>query len=131
LNILDAGALRATFFAHSVDKETERRLGDRDQVFAFLDVDVDCTWALFTEVWCHDFKFGVANPVDLRSFFPFVTYFEEKAPLAWTLMEAFALDDHWDLAGDWTACGFDALDRVGWTYDLRNVESPHIVEPLV
>ena len=52
LNILDAGALRATFFAHSVDKETERLLGDRDQVIAFLDVNVDCTWAVFTKVQC-------------------------------------------------------------------------------
>ena len=94
LNILDAGALRATFFSHSFDKETERRLGDRDQVIAFLDVDIDFTEALFTEVRYLDFEFGVANPVDLRSFFLFVTYFGEKAPLAWTLMEAFALDDH-------------------------------------
>ena len=83
--MLDAGALRATFFSHSFDKETKGCLGDRDQVIAIFDIDIDFTRALFTEVRCLDFEFGVVNPVDLRSFFPFVTYFEEKTPLTWTL----------------------------------------------
>ena len=44
LNILDAGALRATFFSQSFDNETERRQSDRDKVIAFLDLDIDFMW---------------------------------------------------------------------------------------